>query len=93
MDTIVITRHAALVEYLKEQGIIDDNVTVIEHATADAVRDKHVIGVLPVHLATLTAKYTNLTMNVPQDKRGQELTLDEVREYAGDAVTYEIRTL
>ena len=50
-DTIVVTRHAALVQYLIEQGLVSASVSVITHATPDDVRDKHVIGVLPLSLA------------------------------------------
>lgn len=93
MDTIVVTRHPALVEYLKERGVIDNDVEVVDHATAEIVKGKHVIGVLPTHLAALTGKYTNVGLNVPKELRGEELTLEQVRQYASTPTDYEIRVL
>lgn len=93
MKTVVVTRHPSLVEHLKERGIIDESAEVIEHATENDVRGNHVIGILPVHLASLAGRYTNLTMNVPKELRGEELTIEQVREFAGEPVTYEVRVL
>jgi len=87
---VVVTRHKALIEYLVETGMVSPDVPVFEHAAEEVVKGKHVIGVLPIHLAALCEKYTNIGLSVPADKRGQELSLDEVREFATEPTTYRI---
>ena len=77
METIVVTRHPALVEYLTEIGLLPNGVTVLIHVTPEDVVGKHVIGVLPLHLAALA-------------DRGVELDLARMREIAGDPVTYRV---
>ena len=37
---LVITRHPALVEYLKEIKLVDADVEVIEHASPEMVKDR-----------------------------------------------------
>jgi len=92
METIVVTRHEALVKYLREIGLIDENTPVIAHATPEQVRGKHVIGVLPLHLAALVAQVTEVPLRVPPELRGQELTLEQIRKYAGEPQTYQVWT-
>lgn len=91
MQTIVITRHAALVQFLKETGIVGDNVTVIAQATEADVAGKHVIGVLPLHLAALAAKVTTLNLNTPSELRGVELSVEQLREFSSGVTTYVVR--
>ena len=88
---IVITRHKALVEYLKELNLIDETTEVLSHATEDLVKGKTVIGVLPIHLAALTSSYINIPINTPPELRGEELTLEQVREFAQDPVEYIVK--
>lgn len=85
---IVITRHSGLVDYLIDIGLIDQNTPVIAHATAEDVRDKHVIGVLPLSLAALAASITELPLALPPELRGVELTSAEVRQFGGAPITY-----
>ena len=89
-DIVVVTRHPALVQYLREIGVIDaeDAVNVVTHATPEGVRGRHVVGVLPIHLAALTAKYTAVPIWAPQELRGVELTVEQVRQYAKPAQTF-----
>jgi hypothetical protein len=89
-DKIVVTRHKGLVQLLIKRGIIAEGTPVIEHATVDTVRDKHVIGVLPLSLAVHAAKVTEIVMTLPLELRGKDLSLAECEQYAGEAITYEI---
>mgnify|MGYP003655861598 CR=1 FL=1 len=91
--TIIVTRHAALVEFLFREGIAERGTSVITHVTDDDVRDKHVIGVLPMHLAALAASVTEIPLTLTPEMRGKELSLEEVCNVAGDPVTYVINTL
>ena len=91
-DIVIVTRHPALVEYLRELGKVKGDVKVISHVSdPKQIEGKHVIGVLPLHLAALAAKVTVIPLIVPPEKRGKELTLEEVYEYAGAPRTFEVR--
>ena len=87
-NTIIITRHAALVELLTERGIIDGTEPLLSHATPEDVRGRHVVGVLPLSLAAIAASVTEVPLALAPEDRGQELGIDRLREIAGDAVTY-----
>ena len=87
-NTLVITRHNSLVEYAKEIGLIDESAQIVSHATPDLVKDRHVIGVLPHSLSCLTASFTEIPLSLPPEKRGVELTIDDMRQYAGEPATY-----
>lgn len=91
MDKIVVTRHRALVEYLKELGFIDDDTRIIPHAQPEDVEGKHVIGVLPYWLAAHAKKYTELQLRLPFDKRNKELTLEEIKFHSKEPVTYIVK--
>ena len=88
---LVVTRHAGLVSYLKSEGIIDDATAVTPHATPDNVRGRNVLGVLPHSLSCLCDTFTEVPLNLPADMRGKELTEDDVRQYAGQPMTYVVR--
>jgi putative CRISPR-associated protein (TIGR02620 family) len=90
-DTIIITRHKALVEFLIETGMVTAETPIIAHATSKDVEGMHVIGVLPLHLAALAATVTEIPLDIPAELRGKELDLDQVRRFAGDPVTYSVR--
>lgn len=87
---VVVTRHAALVEYLTELGVVPAGTEVVTHATAEQVRGRHVFGVLPLHLAAEAASVTEVPLNVPAELRGVELTLEQVRQFAGPLVEYKV---
>ena len=91
-DFVIVTRHAGLVEYLEEAGIIPAGTPVIGQASVEDVKGKHVIGVLPNHLAVHAASLTEIPLNLPIELRGKELTIEQVREFAGEPVTYVIMT-
>lgn len=87
---VVVTRHPALVEYLTELGVVPAGTEVVTHATAEQVRGRHVFGVLPLHLAAEAASVTEVTLRVPVELRGVELTLEQVRQFAGPLVEYNV---
>jgi putative CRISPR-associated protein (TIGR02620 family) len=87
---LVVTRHNALIEYLIEKDIItkEQAATCKDSVTADDVRNMWVIGVLPIHLVAECALYTNLALHTPNELRGVELTLEQVRQYAQPIAHY-----
>ena len=76
---IVITRHRGLVEYLKEEGLIDDGVQVVSHATGEMVRDKVILGNLPFYLAAQAKKVIVPVLELRPEDRGKDLTKEQVR--------------
>ena len=90
---IIVTRHPALVTYILEARIAPVDTPVVTHVTDDDVRDKHVIGVLPMRLAALAATMTEIPLQIPEYLRGKELSYDDMKEVAGDPVTYVVSTL
>lgn len=85
---VVVTRHPALVEYLTERGVVPAGTEVVTHATAEQVRGRHVFGVLPLHLAAEARRVTEVPLYVPAELRGVELTLEQVRQFAGPLTSY-----
>lgn len=80
MDTIVITRHPALVRWLLDNMVIDESTEVFAHATPELVKGKDVIGVLPMRLAALTGRFREVTLEIPAEWRGKELTLEQFKQ-------------
>lgn len=75
------------VYYVNKEG---RSVHVVSHASPTMVRDKHVIGVLPHSLSCLTKTFTEIPLDLPAELRGKKLSLEEVRKYAGEPVTYKV---
>lgn len=88
---LIVTRHPGLVDYLREINLASEDVQVVSHASAEVVAGRHVCGVLPHSLSCLCASFTEVPLNLPAELRGAELTLEQVRQFAGDPVTYVIR--
>jgi len=87
---VVVTRHGSLVRYLIEIGIIDADTPVLAHVSEDDVRGKHIVGVLPLRLAALAASVTEVPLALSPEDRGRELSIERIREIAGDPVVYEV---
>ena len=90
---LIVTRHPGLVEYLREIGLATTKTKVISHASPEAVTGKHVCGVLPHSLSCLCASFTEIPLTLPVELRGAELTVEQVREFSGPAVTYQVTKL
>lgn len=92
VEVVVVTRHPALVAFLVEKQLVTGEPKVIAHATPEDVHGKHVIGVLPMHLACLAASVTEVPLALPAELRGQELSIEQMRQFSGVPVTYVVRT-
>lgn len=87
-NIVIITRHPGLVQVLHELAPETLNAPILDRADPEQIRGKHVYGVLPLTLACLADKVTNVTLNVPQELRGTELTADQVRQYMTELETF-----
>lgn len=83
----IITRHPALVEYLREQGIEGE---VISHASPETVKGQDVVGVLPLSLSCLCNSFKEVSMVIPAELRGKELSLDDIKACHPVITSYKI---
>lgn len=90
---LIVTRHPGLVEYLIEEEIVPADVEVISHASPEAITGRHVCGVLPHSLSCLTASFSEVPLRLPTELRGAELSVADVRKYAGALVAYKIEVI
>lgn len=87
IDTIIVTRHPGLVEWLNKQGIEGE---VKASVTIDDIRGKHVIGALPAHIAQLAAYVTSVDYFCPFEMRGKDLTANQLDEYGAQLFDYRV---
>ncbi len=85
MSTFFLSRHPGAVEWARRQGLVVDQwLTHLE--VAQVQPGDTVIGTLPIHLAAQVCarggRYLHLSLDVPPQWRGRELTADEL-EAAG----------
>lgn len=82
--TWFVSRHAGAVEWARRKGI--DVHRVVAHLDVKELRPGDtVIGTLPVNLAAEVcargASYLNLSLDLPQEARGRELSAEELERY------------
>lgn len=79
-----VTRHPGAVEWARRKGLrIDREVAHLDPERIAA--GDTVVGILPVHLAARVcargARYLNLSLDLPAQARGRELSADELEAY------------
>jgi CRISPR-associated protein Csx16 len=84
MTTWFITRHRGAVEWAARHGIAVDQ-WVAHLDPADVQAGDVVVGTLPVNLAAEVcahgARYLNLSLDLPAEARGRELTAEDLERY------------
>ena len=95
MPTYFVTRHAGALGWARRRGL---DAQAIPHLDPTRIRaGDTVIGTLPVHLAAAVcargARFLALEIVVPPDKRGVELTAEEMEAFGASLVPYEVRRL
>ena len=93
METVIITRHRPLVEWLAREGIAGP---VLEQADVNDVRNKHVYGVLPMWLAAEAALVSEVSMpGITLEQRKSmaagDLSVAEMDAAGAHLVTYQVR--
>ena len=88
---IIVTRHEATLQWLAEQGITGN---IIDRVTdASQIAGKVVIGNLPPYLMARAELVKTVSFeNLPKDKRGFELTLNEMHEFGAYLETFAVFT-
>lgn len=86
---IIVSRHAGTIEWLRERGITGE---VIAHVSDPSqVTGKIVVGNLPLHLAAQAFAVAAIDMpNLPAEKRGQDLTPNEMDEFGARLSVYRV---
>jgi len=76
-----VTRHPGAQQWLCLQGMEADEIRA-HLDTSEVQPGDTVIGSLPVHLAAAVcergARYINLSLDLPRELRGRELTMDDM---------------
>jgi CRISPR-associated protein Csx16 len=91
MDYVIVTRHQPAIDWLKLQGIEGQ---VINHVTSlEQIKDKIVIGNLPLHLACEAQEVWSIELDLPPNRRGTELTIDDMQQYNARLERYKITRL
>lgn len=90
-SSIVVTRHSSLVTYLKELNLVPSNVDVLAHVDNPAqILGRRVFGVLPLNLARFASQVVEIPLAMPAELRGKELTLEQMRQFAQEPLTFQV---
>lgn len=93
MTTFFISRHPGAREWAAEEGIVVDRQ--IAHLDTEIIQPGDVvIGTLPVNLAARVCqrggRYLHLSLELPPDWRGRELSADDLRQIGAQVQEYRI---
>lgn len=91
-----VSRHPGAVEWAARQGLaVDRQVAHLD--VGDVGEGDVVIGTLPVNLAAEVyarrARFLNLSLDLPPQARGRELSADELERYGARLEEYEVRRI
>ena len=97
MRTVVVSRHETFIQHLRNIGLVNDDTEIVSHVyNEDQIKGAHVIGMLPLHLAALTAKITFVPLNLTLEQRerekntGEEIPIEEIEAAAGEPKSYSV---
>jgi CRISPR-associated protein Csx16 len=94
MSVILVSRHAGAVEWAGQEGLTPDKIA--DHLEMSGVRaGDTIIGTLPIQIVArlnaLGARYMHIVVDLPADRRGAELTSDEMRSLGARLVEFVVR--
>jgi CRISPR-associated protein Csx16 len=94
--TFFVSRHPGAIDWAKARGIGVDRP--VKHLDLNEIQPGDaVIGTLPVNLAAAVcakrARYLHLSLELPEDRRGMELSAADMDRFGARIVEYEIREL
>jgi putative CRISPR-associated protein (TIGR02620 family) len=93
MSKIIVTKHQAALEFLKRMGIHD--AAIYRHIDVSLVNeDMTIIGNVPLHLAAKVKDVMAIEFhNLPNNRRNDELTLDDMIQFGAHLKRYKVRRL
>lgn len=93
MTTLFITRHPGAVEWAERHGLCVD-VRLAHLDPASIQPGDVVIGTLPVNLAAAVCarggRFLNLSLDLPPEARGRELSADDLERYGARLEAYSV---
>lgn len=92
METIIISRHPAAIEFVKRSVPATLLSPVLAQAGPDDVRGRIVYGNLPLHLAALAAEVAVIEFTGPAP-RGLEYTLEDMDAAGARLARYQVSPL
>lgn len=96
MTTWLVTRHKGAEEWASLVGVCPDAGCVVASLEPKRVEAGDlIVGTLPINIAAEIvakgARYLHLSLNLPPEARGQELSPGDMRKYGARLEEYEIR--
>ena len=91
-DRVFVSRHTALQQYCREIGLISQEVPCFKKVQIKDIKDKDVIGALPLELASYTRSYTEIPLKCRVIK-GEELSIEDIRMGALSPRKYKVERL
>lgn len=93
MTIYLISRHAGAIDWAKQAGFRIDRV--LGHLDPEVLAPGDwVLGTLPVHLAAAVcecgARYFHLSLDLPEERRGTELSAEELRQFGARFEEYQV---
>ena len=96
MTTYFVTRHPGALAWAQRHGVqVDRQLAHLDASVVEA--GDTVIGILPVNLAAQVCarggRYLNLSLDLPAEARGRELSADELEAYGARLEAYAVSAL
>lgn len=96
LTTLFVTRHPGAIEWAVRQGVQVDRI--IPHLDLAEIQPGDVvIGTLPVQLAAAVcargARFFNLSLQIPLNARGQELSADDLERFGARLEEYHVENV
>jgi CRISPR-associated protein Csx16 len=93
MTTYFVTRHPGAIEWAARHGLQVDRK--LDHLEVTIIKPGDtVIGILPVNLAAEVCarggRFFNLSLTVPPEARGRELSADEIEQFGARIEEYRV---
>lgn len=89
-----VSRHPGALRWMERNGIKFDKH--VSHLSIESIqKDDKVMGSLPVNLASAVcekgAEYWHLSLHLPAEARGKELSAEELDSYEASLERFEVR--
>ena len=93
MTTLFVSRHPGALDWAAEEGVTVD--VLLAHLDPETIQPGDVvIGTLPIHLAARVCerggRYLHLSLELPPDWRGRELTAADLRRFEARLEEYRV---
>lgn len=91
MSNYFISRHKGAIDWANQQGIkIDEQITHLD--INQLTKNDSVYGTLPINIVAqinaIGVRYFHLSLNLPKQARGKELTVKDMQNYGASLEEY-----